>query len=144
MVGSRRHSLERGHIDPSFFGIASKKKKILMISISIKLKAFDSIFLENAKNSICFLGSLFSSAKISEISFPSKLQKFTVIRSPHIDKASREQFQRKTEKKMISFSFQSFQQAIIFISFVKNFQCPGIEVEIQGRFFEYFQNSTSF
>jgi len=40
----------------------------------------------------------------SGVQLPTKISKFTVLRSPHIDKKSREQFELRVHKKLIRFA----------------------------------------
>jgi small subunit ribosomal protein S10 len=72
----------------------------MISSVQISLKSFEYKLLETATSQI--LASIPSTWKISEFVFPLKIKKFTVLRSPHIDKKSREQFQIKFYKKNIS------------------------------------------
>jgi small subunit ribosomal protein S10 len=58
-------------------------------------------------------------------SLPTKIERFTVLRSPHVDKKSREQFEIKTYHKVIvtTFNFNNpfeKQRAKLLINFVKN------------------------
>lgn len=58
-------------------------------------------------------------------SLPTKTERFTVLRSPHVDKKSREQFEIKTYQKLITtkFNFEDpfdKQKAKLLINFIKN------------------------
>lgn len=77
-----------------------------MIKVCIKLKAFHPIYLDR------FL--ILSSKKLklanileSKIVFlPKKTERFTVLRSPHVDKKARDQFERVTYKRLLVFDFK--------------------------------------
>ncbi len=43
--------------------------------------------------------------KIKEVFLPVKQEKFTVLRSPHVDKKARDQFERTTHKRLLKVSF---------------------------------------
>ena len=69
--------------------------------IRIRLKAFDHAVLDQAAADIVRTVEK-TGAKVSgPIPLPTKLQRWTVLRSPHIDKKSREQFELKTHKRLI-------------------------------------------
>ncbi len=58
-------------------------------NIRIRLKAFDHRILDS------------STKEIVSIPLPTKIEKFTVNRSPHVDKKSREQFEIRTHKRVL-------------------------------------------
>ncbi len=69
--------------------------------IRIRLKAFDHIVLDQAAADIVRAVEK-SGAKISgPIPLPTRMQRWTVLRSPHVDKKSREQFELKIHKRLI-------------------------------------------
>ena len=69
--------------------------------IRIRLKAFDHAVLDQAAADIVRTVEK-SGAKVSgPIPLPTKTQRWTVLRSPHVDKKSREQFELKTHKRLI-------------------------------------------
>ena len=69
--------------------------------IRIKLKAYDYRLLDQSAAEIVSQAQR-SGAKVSgPISLPTKRELFTVLRSPVIDKKSREQFQLTTHKRLI-------------------------------------------
>ena len=69
--------------------------------IRIRLKAFDHWIIDQTAADIVRTVEK-SGAKISgPIPLPTKTQRWTVLRSPHVDKKSREQFELKTHKRLI-------------------------------------------
>lgn len=69
--------------------------------IRIKLKAYDHRILDQSAQEIVNTARR-TGAKVSgPVPLPTKVEIFTVIRSPHIDKESREQFQLRTHKRLI-------------------------------------------
>ncbi len=69
--------------------------------IRIRLKAFDHIVLDQAAADIVRAVEK-SGAKISgPIPLPTRTTRWTVLRSPHVDKKSREQFELKIHKRLI-------------------------------------------
>ncbi|HEO63945.1 MAG TPA: 30S ribosomal protein S10 [Candidatus Omnitrophica bacterium] len=72
-----------------------------VMKIRIKLKAYDHKLLDQSAQEIVETAKR-TGAKVSgPIPLPTRKEIFTVIRSPHIDKRSREQFQLCTHKRMI-------------------------------------------
>ena len=67
----------------------------------IRLKAFDSAVLDQAAADIVRTVEKTGAAVSGPIPLPTKTQRWTVLRSPHIDKKSREQFELKTHKRLI-------------------------------------------
>src|SRR5436189_3977113 len=69
--------------------------------IRIRLKAFDHALIDQAAADIVRTAEK-TGAKVSgPIPLPTKRQMWTVLRSPHIDKKSREQVELKTHKRRI-------------------------------------------
>lgn len=68
--------------------------------------------------------------KISSTSFPKKRKLFTVLRSPHIDKKSREQFQFVFHKLKLVLNEKNDNKTNLFIFLLKNSEFPGVEMEI--------------
>ncbi|MDA0782707.1 MAG: 30S ribosomal protein S10 [Rickettsiales bacterium] len=69
--------------------------------IRIKLKAFDHRLLDKATSAIVNTVKR-TGAKINgPVPLPLRMEKFTVNRSPHVDKKSREQFEIRTHKRLM-------------------------------------------
>jgi small subunit ribosomal protein S10 len=69
--------------------------------IRIKLKAFDHKLIDQSAEQIVDTAERTGAAVAGPIPLPTRIQKFCVIRSPHIDKDSREQFEIRTYKRLI-------------------------------------------
>jgi small subunit ribosomal protein S10 len=67
---------------------------------------------------------------VNQITLPKNRTLFTVLRSPHIDKKSREQFQFIHYKKKLFVEIENINKSALFIFFLKNSQFPGVEMEI--------------
>ena len=66
-----------------------------MYLIKIKINSFDIFSNSLALNIIYNLANILQIKNTKEFFLPKKIKKFTVIRSPHIDKKSREQFEMR-------------------------------------------------
>ena len=69
--------------------------------IRIKLRAFDHKVLDQSATQIVEAAERTGAAVVGPIPLPTRIQKFCVIRSPNIDKDSREQFEIRTHKRII-------------------------------------------
>jgi len=69
--------------------------------IRIRLKAFDRRMLDLSCDKIIQTADTTSASAIGPIPLPTKKERYTVLRSPHIDKKSREQFETRTHKRLI-------------------------------------------
>ena len=97
-----------------------KTNLIDMLQIQLKLKSFDLYYINLATHFIYSVCSDLNITTIREIVLPVQIKKFTVLRSPHIDKSSREQFQRKTYKKIIQLDSINESFAYFLIDIFKN------------------------
>ncbi len=70
-------------------------------NIRIRLKAFDHRVLDQSTSEIVNTAKRTGARVRGPIPLPTKLERFTVLRSPHIDKKSREQFEIRTHKRLL-------------------------------------------
>jgi small subunit ribosomal protein S10 len=69
--------------------------------IRIWLKAFDHAVIDQSTQDIVRVAQRTGAIVSGPVPLPTRTQIFTVLRSPHIDKKSREQFSMKTHKRLI-------------------------------------------
>ena len=70
-------------------------------NIRIRLKAFDHRLIDNSAREIVETAKRTGATVRGPVPLPTKIEKFTVLRSPHIDKKSREQFEIRTHKRLL-------------------------------------------
>ena len=70
-------------------------------NIRIRLKAYDHKLLDQSTVEIVNTAQKTGAKILGPIPLPTKINKFTVLRSPHVDKKSREQFQIKVHKRIV-------------------------------------------
>tara|TARA_Y100001934_G_C11717517_1_gene479664 strand:- start:160 stop:468 length:309 start_codon:yes stop_codon:yes gene_type:complete len=70
-------------------------------NIRIRLKAFDHRVLDQSAGEIVNTAQRTGASVRGPIPLPTRIEKFTVLRSPHIDKKSREQFEIRTHKRVL-------------------------------------------
>ena len=69
--------------------------------IRIRLKAFDYRMLDASAQEIVETAKRTGAQVVGPIPLPTRIEKFTVNRSPHIDKKSREQFEMRTHRRLL-------------------------------------------
>ena len=69
--------------------------------IRIRLKAYDHRILDQSVSEIVDTAIRTGARVAGPIPLPTVLNKFTVLRSPHVDKKSREQFEIRTHKRLL-------------------------------------------
>ena len=70
-------------------------------NIRIRLKAFDHRVLDQSTREIVNTAKQTGASVRGPIPLPTEIERFTVLRSPHIDKKSREQFEIRTHKRLL-------------------------------------------
>ena len=69
--------------------------------IRIRLKAYDHRVLDQSTSEIVDTARRTGARLAGPIPLPTDLNKWTVLRSPHVDKKSREQFEIRTHKRLM-------------------------------------------
>ena len=69
--------------------------------IRIRLKAFDHRVLDQSTGEIVSTAKRTGAQVRGPIPLPNRIEKYTVLRGPHIDKKSREQFEIRTHKRLL-------------------------------------------
>jgi small subunit ribosomal protein S10 len=69
--------------------------------IRISLKAFDHRLLDHSVGEIVETARRSGASVAGPIPLPTRISKYTVLRSPHVDKKSREQFEMRQHKRLV-------------------------------------------
>lgn len=97
--------------------------------IRIRLKAFDYRLLDQSAAEIVDTAKRTGAAVSGPIPLPTQIQRFTVLRSPHVDKKSREQFEIRTHKRLLDI-LEPTQQTV---DALMKLELPaGVDVEIKA------------
>ena len=99
-----------------------------MQKIRIRLTAFDHHLIDQATGEIVETVKRTGARVAGPIPFPTKINRFTVLRSPHIDKKSREQFEVRTHRRLLDI-LEPTQQTVD--SLMKLDLSAGVNVEIK-------------
>lgn len=96
--------------------------------IKIRLKSFDHRSLEGATRDIVSAVKRTGADVSGPIPLPRAIQRFTVNRSPHIDKKSREQYEIRDQKRLVIINYPTPQT----VEALRKVDLPaGIDVEIK-------------
>ncbi|MBI5968994.1 MAG: 30S ribosomal protein S10 [Deltaproteobacteria bacterium] len=96
--------------------------------IRIRLKAYDHRLLDQSTKEIVDTAKRTGARVAGPIPLPTEINKFCVLRSPHVDKKSREQFEIRTHKRLLDI-LDPTQQTID--ALMKLDLAAGVDVEIK-------------
>ena len=96
--------------------------------IRIRLKAYDHKLLDRFASDIVDTAIKTGAKVVGPIPLPTRISKYTVLRSPHIDKKSREQFEIRTHKRLMDI-MEPTQQTVD--ALMKLDLSAGVDVEIK-------------
>ena len=97
-------------------------------NIRIRLKAFDHRILDHSTSEIVNTARRTGAKIRGPIPLPTSLNRFTVLRGPHVDKKSREQFEMRTHKRVLDIVEPTPQTAD---ALMKLDLASGVDVEIK-------------
>ena len=69
--------------------------------IRVRLKSYDHRLLDRSTKDIVEVVKRTGAKVIGPIPLPTRINRYTVLRSPHVDKKSREQFEMRIHKRLI-------------------------------------------
>ena len=96
--------------------------------IRIRLKAYDHRVLDRSAQQIVETAERSGAAVAGPVPLPTRIRKYTVIRSPFIDKDSRDQFEIRTHKRLIDI----FDPTSRTVDTLMRLQLPsGVDIEIK-------------
>jgi small subunit ribosomal protein S10 len=97
--------------------------------IRIRLKAFDYRILDSSTHEIVDTARRTGAQVVGPIPLPTRISKYTVNRSPNIDKKSREQFEIRTHKRLLDIHEPTGQT----VDALMQLELPaGVDVEIKA------------
>lgn len=96
--------------------------------IRIRLRAYDHKLLDQSALDIVDTARKTGAKIVGPIPLPTRINKFCVLRSPHVNKKSREQFEIRTHKRLLDI-MEPTQQTVD--ALMKLDLSPGVDVEIK-------------
>lgn len=102
------------------------------IKIIIQFKSFNYKLLDQLIQKIFQKGNLIGLSCKGPIYLPNRKKLFTVLKSPHVNKTARDQFQLVTHKRLliINYNLQNFAILKIFLDFIKSLS-GGVQIKIK-------------
>jgi len=101
---------------------------MIKTKIRIRLRAYDHKLLDQSSMDIVGTAKKTGARVAGPIPLPTRINKFCVLRSPHVDKKSREQFEIRTHKRLLDI-LEPTQQTVD--ALMKLDLSPGVDVEIK-------------
>lgn len=101
---------------------------MMKAKIRIRLRAYDHKLLDQSALDIVDTAKKTGAKIVGPIPLPTSINKFCVLRSPHVNKKSREQFEVRTHKRMLDI-LEPTQQTVD--ALMKLDLSPGVDVEIK-------------
>lgn len=98
-------------------------------TIRIRLKAYDHRLLDQSASEIVDTARRTGARVAGPIPLPTRINKYTVLRGPHVDKKSREQFEIRTHKRLLDI-LEPTQQTLD--ALMKLDLSAGVDVEIKS------------
>jgi small subunit ribosomal protein S10 len=100
----------------------------MLQKIRIKLKSYDHAMIDNSASEIVRAARRTGATTSGPVPLPTKKSIYTVLRSPHVDKKSREQFEIRIHKRLIDITRSSAQT----MEALEKLDIPaGVDIEIK-------------
>ncbi len=96
--------------------------------IRVKLKSYDAEIIDKTAKDICSMLKNVGAKVLGPIPLPTKIRRYTILRSPHVDKDSREHFDYRVHRRLIDILEPS--QEIIDV-LLRLEILPSVDVEIK-------------
>jgi small subunit ribosomal protein S10 len=122
---------ECGRFGPKCFRVTDGPKTMEKQNIRIRLKAFDHRALDMSAREIVNTAKRTGAEVKGPIPLPTRIERFTVTRSPHIDKTSREQFEIRTHKRILDI-IDPTPQTVDALMKLDLSSGVGIEIKLEG------------
>jgi small subunit ribosomal protein S10 len=104
-------------------------EKMMNEKIRIRLKAYDYRVLDQSTSEIVDTAKRTGARVAGPIPLPTQISRYTVLRSPHVDKKSREQFEMRTHKRLLDILEPTTQT----VDALMKLELPaGVDVEIKA------------
>ena len=103
-------------------------------NLTIKLRAYHPYYIAKFMDIVKTEMVLTSNLKVHEVFLPRKIERYTVLRSPHVDKKARDQFERVIYQRLlvlknIQLDFQLIKNLLIFLKSI----ALGVEITVHTK-----------
>lgn len=97
--------------------------------IRIRMEAYDHRILDQSSLEVVETAKRTGAKVFGPVPLPTRIERYTVLRSPHVDKKSREQFEMRTHKRLIDI----FEPTAKTMDALNKINMPaGIEIKIKA------------
>ncbi len=72
-----------------------------MANVTIKIRAYEAALVDSAAKKVVESAKAEGTKVIGPVPLPTRRERFTILRSVHVNKKSREQFEMRTHKRLI-------------------------------------------
>ena len=72
-----------------------------MAKVSIKIKGYESAIVDSATKKVVEAAKAEKATVVGPVPLPTRRERFTILRSVHVNKKSREQFEMRTHKRLV-------------------------------------------
>ena len=73
-----------------------------IIVLKLEIKGYHSFYINQYIYNLQKIANKLFMTNFNQVSLPSKIERFTVLKSPHVDKKAREQFERITHRRFLN------------------------------------------
>jgi len=102
---------------------------VLDQKIRIRMEAYDHRILDQSALEVVETAKRTGAKVFGPVPLPTRIERYTVLRSPHVDKKSREQFEIRTHKRLIDI----FEPTAKTMDALNKINMPaGIEIKIKA------------
>ncbi|TVL99163.1 MAG: 30S ribosomal protein S10 [Candidatus Brocadia sp. WS118] len=102
---------------------------VLDQKIRIRMEAYDHRILDQSSLEVVETAKRTGAKVFGPVPLPTRIERYTVLRSPHVDKKSREQFEMRTHKRLIDI----FEPTAKTMDALNKINMPaGIEIKIKA------------
>lgn len=101
-----------------------------MNKLNVKIKSYEATLVDNTAKKVVEVATANGAAVSGPVPLPTKKEIFTILRSVHVNKTSREQFELRTHKRLVVLSNVNDK----LVDALKRLELPaGVEVEVIAK-----------
>jgi small subunit ribosomal protein S10 len=91
----------RSHLDSQYLFFRQQDTVMANQKIRIRLKAYDHRLIDRSASEIVETAKRTGATVLGPIPLPTKIERYTILVSPHVDKDARDQYETRTHKRVL-------------------------------------------
>lgn len=108
----------------------NERKQHNMNKLNVKIKSYEATLVDNTAKKVVEVATANGAAVSGPVPLPTKKEIFTILRSVHVNKTSREQFELRTHKRLVVLTNVNDK----LVDALKRLELPaGVEVEVIAK-----------